>query len=225
MRRGFPFAGNNDTDICHCQWILGSHWGGPSVGDEDALRRSWAVVNVSATTIRSSLDHLTARNYAVLPLVENSAQEGNTIMRLQTDTKLLEWTWRNRPSISNLCHPCNILSWISYVLFHHAVSEVEETAQKYLKLYWTLCGNKPEFQKNKIKLHWKGFSYRTSWNAASSMKNKYKFHFKLLAHITVDNLITKITAKSFKTCFFLGFLLSIFWVWVGFFVCLLAFLK
>lgn len=131
-------------------------------------------------------------------------------MCVQINTTLLERIWRKCPSISNLRHHYNILTCISNIVFHHAEFEAEETAQKYLKLYWTLWGNKSELQKNIIKLHSKGFSHRTSWNAARSIKNKYKFHFKLLAYMTVDNLIPKMPVKSFKACFFLGFFVKYF---------------
>lgn len=56
-------------------------------------------------------------------------------MRIQTETKLLERIRRNCPSVSNPCRHCNILTCTFYTVFHHAALEVEETAQKYLKLY------------------------------------------------------------------------------------------
>lgn len=136
MRRCFSFARNNNTNICHCQWILRSYWRSPSICDKDPLRRSRTVVNISATTIRSSLNHLAACNDAFLPFIQNSEDRKETKYYAQRYVKLLGEIHTDCPSINTLRHHCNILMSILYLVFYHAWFEAKNVFKYCKKSLW-----------------------------------------------------------------------------------------
>lgn len=71
MRRRFPLAGDDDTDVGDGQRVLRLHERCATEGDEDAQRVGRAVVDVGAAAVGRSLDDLTALDEALLALVED----------------------------------------------------------------------------------------------------------------------------------------------------------